>query len=59
MKRITLVILIVLTAFLIGATAPPKKYPAQTGTYKVNQKSSSKSSAKGVGGICFIDTSQY
>lgn len=57
MKRITLVILIVLTVFLLGATTSPKKYPAQTGTYKVGKYN--KSSAKGAGGICFIDTSQY
>jgi hypothetical protein len=58
MKKLTIILLsIIMIAFLIGATPPPKKQPAQTGTYKVdNHKDSGK---KGVGGICFIDTSQY
>jgi len=58
MKKLTIILIsIIMISFLIGAS-PPKKYPAQTGTYKVsdNHKSSGK---KGVGGICFIDTSQY
>jgi hypothetical protein len=59
MNKLTVILLsIIMIAFLIGASPPPKKRPAQTGAYKVsdNHKSSGK---KGVGGICFIDTSQY
>ena len=58
MNKITVVLIAILAmVFLTGATnPPPKKYPAQTGTYKVDKHKSS--GKKGVGG-CFIESSQY
>jgi hypothetical protein len=54
-----IIFLIIISIFLISATPPPKKktYPAQTGTYTVDKHKSS--GKKGVGGLCFIDASQY
>jgi len=51
MKFKWLITIIILFIFIIGATPPPTKKPAQTGTYKTGKYKSS--SAHGKGG-CFI-----
>jgi hypothetical protein len=58
-KYIVVFIAILAVVFLTGATTTTttKKRPAQTGTYTVDKHKSS--GKKGVGGICFIDSSQY
>jgi len=59
MNKITIVLIAILAmVFLTGATTTTtKKRPAQTGTYTVDKHKSS--GKKGVGGICFIESSQY
>jgi hypothetical protein len=57
-KYIIVLIAFLAVAFLAGATkTTTKKYPAQTGTYTVDKHKSS--GKKGVGGICFIGSSQF
>jgi hypothetical protein len=57
-KYIVVFIAILAMVFLAGATkTTTKRYPAQTGTYKVDKHKSS--GKKGVGGICFIGSSQF
>lgn len=57
MKKLFIILIsVVLISFLIGASPPPKKYPAQTGTYKTGKYKSS--SAHGKGG-CFIEVASW
>jgi hypothetical protein len=56
MKKVKILLcLLIILPFIMSASPPPKKYPAQTGVYKVEKHKSS--SAHGHRG-CFIDSSQ-